>query len=229
MSLNDTTIECDSPASYKRNVTGDFVESAADVYMRDSDRRLVLCPQGVGCRYEWKEALTPEIYNISLVDGNLTCAGRNFPENIEEIEVKIGGRRQRVRRVNGSQEFTCEILEYSSAEEEMELEVITRRGGRCRVRSGARRIRAPRAKLRGVSLPRASRGGCRMRVFGDNFAPDSDLELVDETGAVICSLLKYLDLKTMECRIPAGDHSRRRCRLRRKKREENEADIECEG
>lgn len=77
------------------------------MYMRDSDRKLITCPQGMNCTFSWKESLTPEITNISLADGNLTCTGRNFPENIEEIEVRIGGRRQRVRRVKNAQEFTC--------------------------------------------------------------------------------------------------------------------------
>lgn len=85
--------------------------------MYDIDGGLVTCPDGVDCIFYWKDELTPEISATSLSDGVFTCMGKGFPENMDEIEVRIGGRKQRMQRVINSNQFSCEIVEYSSSVE----------------------------------------------------------------------------------------------------------------
>ena len=229
ISLTETEIKCYSPPTFKRETTGEYADAQADVYMHDVDGGLVTCPDGLSCVYSWKDELTPEISATSLTDGVFTCMGRGFPEDMDEIEVKIGGRQQRMQRVFNTNQFSCEIVEYESSVEELDVEVRTRRGGRCRMMSGTNKMRAPGARLRGLSRTRGSKGGCRMRITGDNFTKDRDLLLVNEDGEIICDRMEYIDLKTMECKSRAGSFTRRRCRLRRRDREPDEPDTDCEG
>lgn len=214
--LTETKIICLTPATYKRDNSGAYVDAKADVYMLDVDGGLVTCPDGTDCVYNWKEDLTPEISATSLTDGVFTCMGKGFPEDMNEINVKIGGRAQRMQRVFNSNQFSCEIVEYETSVEEMEVEVLTQRQGRCRMKSGTSRLRAPGPKFRGMSRTRGSKGGCKLTITGDNFTRDRDLELTNDNGETICDRMDYVDLHTMTCISRAGSYSRRRTRLRKR-------------
>ena len=83
-------------------------------------------------------------------NGVFTCMGRGFPADMNEIEVRIGGRKQKMQRVFNKNQFSCKVSDLESAEEEMEVEVKTREG-RCRMKNSVRKIRAPKPRFRGIS------------------------------------------------------------------------------
>ena len=173
--------------------------------------------------------MTPEIIATSMDNGVFTCMGRGFPADMNEIEVKIGGRKQRMKRVKSKNQFSCQISDLESAEEEMEVEVRTREG-RCRMKNSVRKIRAPKPKFRGISNQKASKRGCRMKIRGEYFAKDSDLELINDTGRVICDKLDFVNFNEMECKTKQGQFNPRKCRLRKKNRKPGEVgDVLCEG
>lgn len=96
------------------------------------------------------------------------------------------------------------------------------------MKSGTNKMKAPGARLKGISRSRGSKGGCKMRIEGDNFSEDSELELINEDKEVLCDKMTYVDIHTMECTTIARSFSRRRCRLRRRYRDPDEPDVECE-
>ena len=218
-----------SPATPKRDSRGNKKNAQATIFMKDSDGEIVRCPDDIECTYRWKFDMTPEIIATSMDNGVFTCMGRGFPADMNEIEVKVGGRKQKMQRVHNKNQFSCKISDLESAEEEMEVEVRTREG-RCRMKNSVRKLRAPKPRFNGISNKKASKNGCKMKIKGEYFAEDSELELINDTGRVICDKMKFLNFNEMECETKKGQYNPRKCRLRKKNRKPGEnGDVICDG
>ncbi len=172
--------------------------------------------------------LTPEVLAISVNNGVMTCMGRGFPPEKNRIRVKVAGREQVMERVLNKNQFTCKMTDIESTDDDMEVEVYTDEG-RARTTPEARKVKAPRPRLRGISNGKASKKGCKLRIQGESFARDAKYELINETGRPICDDMKYVSSSEIECASKPGDYNPKKCRLRRKNRTPFESDIPCEG
>ena len=226
--ITDTTITIETPPSPRRDKKGNYKNAKDELFVVDADGEIIRFESDSNPIFHWKFDETPEILATTVKDGVMTCMGRGFPSDMNEIEVRIAGRKQKMERVFNKNQFSCKLTDLEYDDKEMDIEVRTRKGGRCRMKREVRRMRAPKPKFRGISRGRCSRRGTELEVDGSQFTRDMDYIMINDSGREICRL-RYVNGEKMRCRTKRGSFNRRRCRIRRRVRKENDPDIECQG